>query len=75
MIEVRFSEVNSDDENDYLFIDGSGTVYHLFSDSRGLQTLGVTPDFLDKFYFCEKIRIDYKSEEGVRFITKVISYK
>jgi len=75
MKEVKFVEVNSSDSSDYIFGDKSGGKYHLFNDARGKSVENVTPDFWDKFYFCQSIKIDYSQKDGLKVINKIISYK
>ena len=74
MIKVNFKEVSLQDENIYVFTDSNGNTYQLYIDSRAKSIEGLSPDFWDKFYFSEKITVDYKSEEHARIITKILSY-
>jgi len=71
MIDVKFKEVSPDDSNEYIFVDKKGGEYLLYSDSRSCETTGVSSNFWDKFYFCEKININYKTETNKRLITGI----
>jgi hypothetical protein len=75
MKEVKFVAVNSLDGSDYIFSDDSGKNYHLYNDSRGREVKNMTPDFWDKFYFCNNIKIEYVQIDGINVINKIISYK
>lgn len=75
MVIVKFETVDKEDSCDYVFVDSNNKKYHLFSDGRGPNVAGISPDFWDKFFFCERINVDYHEKEGVRLINKVISYK
>lgn len=75
MIDVKFKEVSPDDSSEYVFVDKMGDEYFLYSDSRGSETTGVSPNFWDKFYFCEKININYKTEINKKLISKINHFK
>ncbi len=72
---VKFKEVNPNDPNEFTFIDNGGDEYYLYSDKRGSEVKGTSPDFWDKFYFCESINVNFKIDEGVRKIIRIIRYK
>jgi hypothetical protein len=75
MTDVKFLEVNPSDSSDYIFSDKSGGKYHIFNDARGKDVQNMTPDFWGKFYFYEKIKVDYLANDGTKIIKKIISYK
>jgi hypothetical protein len=75
MKDVKFLEVNPLDGSDYIFNDKDGGIYHLYNDARGKEVQKMTPDFWDKFYFCESIKIDYINNDGANIVNKIISYK
>ena len=75
MTNVKFSKIDEIDGNKYIFISNANNEYILFSDERGLSVNGLTPDFWDKFYFCESIKIESKREEDSNIISRIISYK
>ena len=75
MKDVKFSNVNTLDDSDYLFVDDRGEKYHLFNDLRGKEVQNITPDFWDKFYFCKQIKVEYVNKGGKNIINKIVSYK
>ncbi|QMV14605.1 hypothetical protein [Vibrio spartinae] len=75
MKDVFFKCVSDEDSCEYIFQNTAGEEFCLYSDSRGHLTKNITPHFWDSFYFCKKIKIEYKSLDGKNLITKVVSYK
>ncbi|WP_077342369.1 hypothetical protein [Pseudocolwellia agarivorans] len=75
MKKVKFFEVNLQDSSDYIFVDEANRKYHLFNDARAHGIKNVTPDFWDKFFFCETIIIEFTDKNGKNIINKVVSYK